>query len=330
MFSHVSDEQLSCLARCVSAVVSLPPETPVIQQGESSRGIYLLCRGTVRIQRTTPYGLFVLATLGPGSLFGELAFIDRGPRSGDAVTTSADTELVVFDPDALDAACREDQRLQMALTWLVWESVSSKLRQTNEDLNRLFGGSAPPAVHGPVPALRSGREISVDVATKRQLLAEMSLGGPEAGFLATLSHEKAFSPHQMIFRQGEEADEMYVVVEGRVMISKLIPGGGEEALGFIERGGCFGEMGLIDREPRIADARAHENGAVVLAIPREALEEVLDSHDVSSLRILNILCALEARRLRELNDRLVTWFILSGGSGISWPADRPLLQARRA
>jgi len=112
------------------------------------------------------------------------------------------------------------------------------------------------------------------------------------------------------------------VLEGRVMISKFIPGAGEEALAFIERGGYFGEMALIDNAPRSADAKAHEGGAVVLAIPREVIEGILDIHKISSLRLLSILCNLVATRLRELDDKVITWFILAGGSGISWPIGR--------
>jgi CRP-like cAMP-binding protein len=133
----------------------------------------------------------------------------------------------------------------------------------------------------------------------------------------------------VIFREGESAHEMYVVLEGRVMISKFIPGAGEEALAFIERGGYFGEMALIDNAPRSADAKAHSDGAVVLAIPREVLEGILDINKVSSLRLLNVLCNLVAGRLREIDDKVITWFILAGGSGISWPVDRPVQKWRQ-
>ena len=54
---------------------------------------------------------------------------------------------------------------------------------------------------------------------------------------------------------------MYVVLEGRVMISKRIPGAGEDALAFLERGDYFGEMALIDDENRSASATAHDDGA---------------------------------------------------------------------
>lgn len=328
MFSHFSDEQLSRLAGCASAV-SFPEGTAVVKEGESSRGIYLLRSGTVRIQRKTPYGLFALASLGPGSLFGEASFVDRGPRSGDAITTTDDTELIAFDAEALDAAIQADQPLHLALSWLLWKSLSNKLRLTNENLTWFFQETGRPAAEEPITHLQPGGDLYIDIATKRKLFAEMKLSNLEINFLSTLSREKAFPPRQIIFHEGDDAHEMYVVLEGRVMISKFIPGAGEEALAFIDRGGYFGEMALIDNEPRSADAKAHDEGAVVLAIPREVLEGILDINRVSSLRLLNVLCNLVARRLREIDDKIITWFILAGGSGISWPVDRPQTQKRK-
>ena len=328
MFSHFSDEQLARLDRC-AAVVRHPADTLVVTEGESSRGVYLLVKGNVRIQRKTPYGLFALASLGPGSLFGETSFVDRGPRTGDAITTTAETELVAFDADALDAASRADPHLQLALSWLFWKSLSGKLRQTNENLTSFFQETRRPDAAEPITHFQAGGDLYIDMATKRKLFQEMKLSALEINFLSTLSREKAFSANQVIFREGENAHEMYVVLEGRVMISKFIPGAGEEALAFLERGGYFGEMALIDNEPRSADAKAHDEGAVVLAIPREVIEGILDIHKVSSLRLLNVLCNLVAGRLREIDDKVITWFILAGGSGISWPVDRPQVQKRR-
>ena len=110
---------------------------------------------------------------------------------------------------------------------------------------------------------------------------------------------------------------MYVVLEGKIMISKEITGAGEEALAFLERGDYFGEMALIDREPRSAQAKAHDDGAVVLGISREVLEGILDIQKVSSLRLLRLLCQMIAKRLREVDEKLIGWFIFSAGSGSS-------------
>ena len=83
------------------------------------------------------------------------------------------------------------------------------------------------------------------------------------------------------------------------------------------RGAFFGEMALIDQKPRSADARAHDDGAVVLAIPSAVLKNILDPRKVSSIRLLKLLCDLVAKRLREIDDKLASWFIFSGGSGTS-------------
>ena len=96
-------------------------------------------------------------------------------------------------------------------------------------------------------------------------------------------------------------------------VSKLIPGVGEEALAFLARGDYFGEMALIDRLPRSAEAKAHSEGALVLSIPRDVLEGILNIQKVSSVRLLRLLSSLVAHRLREGDDRLVGWHVLAAG-----------------
>jgi CRP/FNR family cyclic AMP-dependent transcriptional regulator len=321
IFSHFTDEQLVQLAQHATRDRH-PAGSMIVKEGEETQDAYLIESGGVRIQRKTPYGHFSLAALEPGTLFGETSFVDRVPRSGDAVTT-ADTELIALNPVALGTLIESDPRFKLALYWAFWKSLSSKLRQTNDNLTRFFSQTGkPPSTEAASPRESTG-EFHVDLASKRKLFQEQKLSSMEINFLATLSKERKYGPSQVIFREGEMGNEMYVVLEGRVMISKYIPGAGEEALAFLERGGYFGEMALIDNEPRSADAKAHEEGAVVLVISREVLEGILDINKISSIRLLTILCNLVASRLRELDDKIIGWFIIAGGSGISWPVPPP-------
>jgi CRP/FNR family cyclic AMP-dependent transcriptional regulator len=317
IFSHFTDEQLAQLAGCASRT-DFPGGATIVQEGEPSREAYLIQGGGVRIQRKTPYGLFSLAELLPGTLFGETSLVDRIPRSGSAVTTGA-TDLVALHPEPIYALMEQDQRFKLALYWSFWKSLSAKLRQTNENLTQFFSETGKPPSAQTVAPLESAADFHVDLASKRKLFQEQKLSNLEINFLTSLSKERKYGPNQVIFREGELGNEMYVLLEGRVMISKYIPGAGEEALAFLERGGYFGEMALIDNQPRSADAKAHEGGAVVLAIPREVLEGILDINKLSSIRLLTILCNLVASRLRELDDKIIGWFIIAGGSGISWP-----------
>jgi CRP/FNR family transcriptional regulator, cyclic AMP receptor protein len=310
-FSHFSEEDATQLAGCVHRR-RFPSGTAVLQQGEQSFDAYLITRGRVKIQRQTAYGLYPLAVLETGELFGEASFIDQQGRSGEAVA-DGDTELLVLNPKALAAACAEDHHFTVALYWTFWRSLSRKLRRANEHLVRFFSeASTAPEITRPAPRPPTG-EFQVGLAAKRRLFEEQTLSQMEITFLSTLSKEKKLAAGEVIFHEGEAGDRMYVVLDGQVMISKFIPGAGEEALAFLERGDYFGEMALIDNQPRSADAKAHTGGAVVLAIPREVVEGILDIRKVSSLRLLKILCSLVAKRLREIDDKIAGWFILSGG-----------------
>jgi CRP-like cAMP-binding protein len=315
LLSHFSDEQIAQLSRCTSRV-RYPEGAIVLKEGDTTIDAYLIDRGEVRIHRDTPYGTYVLADLGPGELFGETSFIDQSARSGDALVL-VDTALFPLNSLALSAMTERDRRFTLALYWTFWKSLSKKLRRANESLGRFdFGGgeAAPPL---PAAPEAGSADFRVGLHAKQDLFREQKLSSLEINFLSTLSKEKRLAAGEVLFREGDPGEHLYVVLEGQVRISKNLSGAGEEALAIMGRGDYFGEMALIDEKPRSADARAHDDGAVVLAIPSEALRNILDPGKVSSLRLLKILCGLISKRLREIDDKLVSWFIFSGGAGTS-------------
>lgn len=313
MFSHLSLPQIEQLAACVSLSVFADGER-ILKEGDASVEAYVIDEGRVRILRETAYGQYPLATIAAGDIFGETSFVDRHPRSGNAVAVGR-TSVLVLNADTLAALMEKEQKVALAIYWAFWKSLSKKLRATNERLTQFFSQSGrSPASKNDKPKRPTG-EFRIDMAAKRTLFMEQKLAAMEINFLASLSQEKNFAPGELIFRDGDPGDAMYVVLQGRVMISKYIPGAGEEALAFLDRGDYFGEMALIDQQPRSADAKAHDEGAVVLRMPRDVVEGLLDIRKVSSLRLLKILSTLVAKRLREIDDKLVGWHILAAGGG---------------
>ena len=315
ILAHFSDSQIDLLSTCASRI-RYPKDSLVIKEGDQTRDLYLVDIGEIQIQRNTPYGCFTLAQLKAGDVFGETSFVDNNARSGDALILT-DSVLFPISPTSLAPVIEKDQHFNLALYWAVWKSLSTKLRKTNEVLAHFFSKSGSEASPEILPRDETSGKIQVGIGAKRDLFREQTLSPMEINFMATLSKEEKFSPHDYIFREGEDGDRMFIVLEGQVMISKQITGAGEEALAFLERGDYFGEMALIDQQPRSADARAHDDGAVVLSISREVLEGILDIQKVSSLRLLRLLCNLVAKRLREIDDKLVGWFIFAAGSGDS-------------
>lgn len=68
-------------------------------------------------------------------------------------------------------------------------------------------------------------------------------------------HRKTFSPGELIFREGDESHAAYWIIKGKVEISIETPSG-RSILTTLDEGEIFGEMGMIDDQPRAATARA--------------------------------------------------------------------------
>jgi CRP-like cAMP-binding protein len=60
----------------------------VIRQGRTGRDLFVLCSGSVRVQRVLGSVAAVLAVLGPGDLFGEIAFLDDCPRTATVIAAA--------------------------------------------------------------------------------------------------------------------------------------------------------------------------------------------------------------------------------------------------
>jgi len=309
----LSDEQVFELTRVVEEEVHEAGAT-LFQHHAPGRDLYLVTRGELAVQRSTSYGTFTLGTLAPGDLLGEGSFIGGGERSGDAVATTP-LQLFRFDADALDRLLERRGDLAVQIYWILWHALARKLRSTNAQLQSFFDPGALPENFLRLRRSQKGLADAVKVASddKIRLFREQGLSRKELMTLATFSKERRFPESAYVFQEGDEGKELYVIVDGRVMICKYIPGGGEEALAILDRGDFFGEMSLLDGEPRSADARAYGGPLTVLALGQSTVREVLSMDADAALEFLRLLCRLLADRLREIDEKVIGWRILAGG-----------------
>ena len=96
--------------------------------------------------------------------------------------------------------------------------------------------------------------------------------------------DKTFADGEYIFREGESAAYAYVIKSGTVEITKHSTAG-EQVLAELEAPTIFGEMALIDGNPRSAGARANTN-AVVTEVTAEAFVKYLKQNPESAVRIM--------------------------------------------
>ena len=121
--------------------------------------------------------------------------------------------------------------------------------------------------------------------------------------LASLASEESYRVGEVVFREGEVGGALYLILEGKIRISREVSGMGEEALAVLGPGDAFGEMALIEETPRSADARVHER-CRLLVIAKESMEDLLFLHKDLAYEILWNFVRILSSRLRETNDKM--------------------------
>jgi CRP/FNR family cyclic AMP-dependent transcriptional regulator len=121
--------------------------------------------------------------------------------------------------------------------------------------------------------------------------------------IADLGLEEEHAATSFVFSEGDKGDKLYLIVDGAVRISRIVPGMGEEALAVLRPGDYFGEMALIDEFPRSAHAIVHER-CRLFVIRKEDLEDLLFvDRDLAYELLWNFVRTLSGR-LRETNDKM--------------------------
>jgi len=137
-----------------------------------------------------------------------------------------------------------------------------------------------------------------------------TLSSAQLGKLAAIATPRELAGGASVFLEGDAGDEMYLVVSGRVRISRQVRGVGEEALTILEAGAYFGEMAMIDDAPRSADALAH-TPCTLAVIRREDLDQLMFvDKELAYLLLWTFVRTLSAR-LRETNDKIQGFFAMT-------------------
>lgn len=133
-----------------------------------------------------------------------------------------------------------------------------------------------------------------------------NLSTEELNQLSQICRERKFDRGQVVFYEGDLGGSLYVIVTGIVKIVMIAEDGREHILGLLHHGDFFGEVSLIDGEPRSATAVALENVSVVM-ISREDFVRLLRDNPDMSLKIMVTLC----QRLRKTDKHVESLAFLS-------------------
>ena len=153
--------------------------------------------------------------------------------------------------------------------------------------------------------------MSIDLELLRQTDLFQGLTPEELGKITGISAKEAHAAGAVVFEEGQVGDKFYLILKGEVRISKMIPGVGEEALVILKKGSYFGEMSLIDDQPRSAHAIANKPSELMV-IERGDFEKLMSKDKELAYKLLWTFLRTLSRRLRETNDKIMGFFAMTG------------------
>jgi CRP-like cAMP-binding protein len=145
------------------------------------------------------------------------------------------------------------------------------------------------------------------------------------GFARFLKH---FPKGTVLFNEGDDGEDMYIIRSGRVAIRKRVPHG-EIVVAELEKGDFFGEMAVLERIPRTAGAEMIEDGDLIV-IGSEIFGDMVKGNPEIAVRMLR----KYSLRLRETTKQLEELKKVDGASaaagvtleGIPELANKPAAQ----
>ncbi|MCE9596649.1 MAG: cyclic nucleotide-binding domain-containing protein [Spirochaetia bacterium] len=123
--------------------------------------------------------------------------------------------------------------------------------------------------------------------------------GQDLHWINEITHEQKFKSRQTIFREGDPGESLYIIINGSVRVFKGQKGK-EITIDILQERDCFGEMAILDQEPRSASVTSLKNTRL-LVIHRGDFQRLL----IARPRISFALFKTMSKRVRDANTRLL-------------------------
>jgi predicted acylesterase/phospholipase RssA/CRP-like cAMP-binding protein len=232
------------------------------EQGDPGDDLYVLIRGRlgVRLQREDGRELEIGEEDRPGATVGEMSLV-TGQARAVTVYALSDVELAKLPKSSFDRFVKEHPRTIANLakmTALRWQRI-----QLARVLTDLLG--------------------ELDRSALLDLQAEL--------VWQQLSHD------EVLFHQGDPGDAAYIVVNGRLCISVVLPDGSEHDVDESGPGDIVGEFALLTGESRSATVRAIRETNVVKMTP-PVFSHLLERYPQAMMQIARIIIKRHKRSLR--------------------------------
>lgn len=314
------DELAAAHLMALAEPVSFTRGSRLVRQGEVARGAYVLRHGTVEARVALPGGgEQTVATLEAGSMFGEMALLERGYCSASVVAVNnVDGWFIEHEPFRALTAGRNPAAL--AIQRSITSGLVERIGALNAELRKYPAPedkavTEPPPTGDPLAGVVRLHRASFDHRLFLSILPFFNgFSTDEIDLVTAPLKALERSRGEWLFTAGQEASACYLVVRGAVEANVHV-NGHERRMALLGPGTLVGYLSVLRGTQHGANARAREN-STLLEFPAAVLLAMYNGSSGADVKIQraihrNLLQAL-ARSNSQLS-RLVTQARLSEG-----------------
>ena len=303
---------------CVCERVCFEPGASLMRQGQPADSAFILESGAVDVMTRLPGGGEAgVATLGPGSVIGEMALLDSGVRSATVVAREP-VAGYVLERDGFHMMLAQRNHAAFTIQGRITRSLCRRLRELNA---RIIASDAPESVApaadaaGVSPRAPQRGQPSFDYRAFLPVLPLFrSFSAAEVETFAGLTEVLEVGRGQLLFRQGETIETCHVVVRGAVEVTGA-QNGLRHRIGVLGPGRLCGVIALIEGQPHSMSAVARER-ATLLEIGKAAFDRLFTGDDRIATRFQHAINHELLQALARANNhltRLISQSRIRGG-----------------
>ncbi len=133
----------------------------------------------------------------------------------------------------------------------------------------------------------------------KELVLFSKMEWDEVKLICERASEKRYYKEEVIFFEDNNAENLYILVEGRVKLTMLSPSGKEKVISIIQEGDILGEMSLFDQDKHPITAEVIDEARLVI-LPFEDLENIIREQPSVAIKIINAM----AKKTRLLTSQI--------------------------
>jgi len=288
LFGALNNRQLS---RVFSRKKTFKKGGVICRQDMPGREIYFIKKGKVEVFLDDS----CVAILNQGEIVGEISLFYDIPRTATVKAAEDKTVIGILDRKQFKTIIRNFDENTKALIYRLYLFLPARLRSLNEKYKVVISN---------LVQMIESKKIKQDLMDetahqdegKNILLSNLSSRELDELFIEELHCPQG----KVLFCEGDPADGAYLIKNGKMGILNH-EGGREILLADLGEREIFGEMALIDGEPRSADAKALSDTTLGF-LPRGKYNKIINERSELSYRLMSSICLRLLSHIRRLDN----------------------------